>query len=84
LNTATQLQNTVTVSNIFNLIRRITIGVIAEESDSQNNIASIRNTEEEHFLHFGMIDANLFREFRTFERNNNNNNQPLRNNNNNN
>ncbi len=58
-------------------------GATAEESSSQNNATSTGNTRGGHFPHFGMIGANLFREFETFGGNNNNN-SPLRNNNNNN
>ncbi len=50
-------------------------GVTAGGSNPQNNMTSNVNIGEKHFLHFGMIGANLFGGFGAF-RNNNNNNPP--------
>ena len=49
------------------------IRTTAGKSNQQNNITGIRSIEGEYFSHFGIIKANLFREFGAFRRNNNNN-----------
>ncbi len=59
-----------------------TTEVTAGGSDFQNNATSNVNTKEGYFLHFGIIEANLFEGFGAFGRGNNNN--PLLGNNNNN
>ncbi len=54
----------------------------AEGSNTQNNIISIRNTREGHFLYFDTIGVNSFEGFRIFEEKNNNNLLLKKNNNN--
>ncbi len=61
---------------------RTTTGATAGGSNPQNNTTSSMNTRGGHFLHFGIIGANLMRGFEAFG--NNNNNPPPGNNNNNN
>ncbi len=50
------------------------IRVIIEGSNQQNNITDTENIRRGHFSHFGIIGANLFEGFETFEEGNNNNN----------
>ncbi len=84
LNTTTQLQNTTTLPNIFNITSQLMrmIRATAGGSNPQNNATSNVNIRGGHFSHFEIIGANLFRKFKVFG--NNNNNLSLGNNNNNN
>ena len=78
----TAMQNTTTVSNIFNLTSQLigtTTGVTVGGSNFQNNATSNVNTGGGYFSHFGIIGANPFKGFGE-----GNNNPPLENNNNNN
>src|SRR6266542_1083546 len=85
LNTMTQIQNTTTLPNIFNLMSqqmRMITGATAGGSNQQNNATSNVNTRGEYFTYFGTIGANLIEGLEAFG--NNNNNPPSGNNNNNN
>ncbi len=83
--TIAAIQNTTTLSNIFNLTSQlmgITTEATAGGSNSQNNVMSNVNIGGGYFSHFGTVGANLLGGFGAFG--NNNNNPSLGNNNNNN
>src|SRR6266498_2493774 len=62
---------------------RTTTRATAGGSNQQNNVTSNVNTGGGYFPHFGTVEANLIRGFRTFGNNNNNNPSSENNNNNN-